>query len=44
MMYGSELRDMQDMERQKVNVFEMKYLRKIVGMTRKGRIKNEVLH
>ena len=39
--YGSELWGMRVAERQKVNVFEMKCLRSMAGVTRMDRIRNE---
>ena len=40
-MYGSELWGMRVSERQKLNVFEMKYLRNMNGVTRLDRLRNE---
>ena len=42
-MYGSELWDMKVNERQKLNVFEMKCLRSMTGVSRLDRIRNEVV-
>ena len=40
-MYGSELWGMRVAERQKVNVFEMKCLRSMAGVTRMDRVRND---
>ena len=42
-MYGSELWGMEVTERQKLNVFEMKCLRNMTGVSRLDRVKNEVV-
>lgn len=42
-MYGSELWGMKVMERQKLNVFEMKCLRSMAGVSRVDRVRNEVV-
>ena len=42
-MYGSELWGMKINERQKLNVFEMKCLRSMTGVSRLDRIRNEVV-
>ena len=42
-MYGSELWGMKVNERQKLNVFEMKCLRSMVGVSRSDRIRNDVV-
>ena len=42
-MYGSELWGMKETERQKLNVFEMKCLRSMTGVSRWDRIRNEVV-
>ena len=42
-MYGSESCDMKVIERQKLNVFEMKCLRSMTGVSRLDRVRNEVV-
>ena len=42
-MYGSELWSMKVNERQKLNVFEMKCLRSMTGVSRLGRVRKEVV-
>ena len=42
-MYGSELWGMKVTERQKLNVFEMKCLRSMAGVSRLDRVRNEVV-
>ena len=42
-MYGSELRGMKVAERQKLNVFEMKCLRCMTGVSQLDRVSNEVV-
>ena len=42
-MYGSESWGMKVTERQKLNVFEMKCLRSMTGVSRLDRVKNEVV-
>ena len=42
-MYGSESWDMKVTERQKLNVFEMKCLRSMTGVSRLDRVTNEVV-
>ena len=42
-MYGSESWDMKVTERQKLNVFEMKCLRSMTGVSRLDRVRNEVV-
>ena len=42
-MYGSESWGMKVNERQKLNVFEMKYLRSMTGVSRLDRVRNEVV-
>ena len=42
-MYGSESWDMKVTERQKLNVFEMKCLRSMIGVSRLNRGRNEVV-
>ena len=40
-LYGAEAWGMRSVERRKVNVLEMKYLRSLVGMSRMDRVWNE---
>ena len=40
-LYGAEAWGMRRVERRKVNVLEMKYLRSLVGMSRMDRVWNE---
>ena len=42
-MYGSEVWDMKAIERQKLNVFEMKCLRSMTSVSRLDRVRNEVI-
>ena len=42
-MYGSESWGMKETERQKLNVFEMKCLRSMTGVSRLDRVRNEVV-
>ncbi|XP_068238341.1 uncharacterized protein [Palaemon carinicauda] len=42
-MYGSELLEMKLTERQKLNVFEMKYLRCMAWVSRLDKVRNEVV-
>ena len=42
-MYGSESYGMEVPERQKLNVFEMKCLRSMTGLSRLNRVRNEVV-
>ena len=42
-MYGSEPWGMKVTERQKLNVFEMNCLRSMTGVSRLGRVRNEVV-
>ena len=42
-MYGSESRGMKVTERQKLNVFEMKCLRSMTGVSRLDRVRNEIV-
>ena len=42
-MYGSESWGMKETERQKLNVFEMKCLRSMAGVSRLDRVRNEVV-
>ena len=42
-MYGSESWGMKVTERQKLNVFEMKCLRNMTGVSRLDRVRNEVV-
>ena len=42
-MYGSESWGMKVTERQKLNVFEMKCLRSMTGVSRLDRVRNEVV-
>ena len=42
-MYGSESWAMKVMERQKLNVFEMKCLRSMTGVSRLDEVRNEVV-
>ena len=41
--YGSESRGMKVTERQKLNVFEMKCVRSMIGVSRLDRVRNEVV-
>ena len=42
-MYGSESWGMKVTERQKLNVFEMKCLRRVAGVSRLDRVRNEIV-
>ena len=42
-MYGSELWGLKLSERQKLNVFEMKCLRSMAGVSRRDRVRNEIV-
>ena len=43
-LYGAEAWGMRSAKRRKVNIFEMKCLRSIVGVSRMDRVRNEEVH
>ena len=43
-LYGAEAWGMRSAEGMKVNVFEMKYLRNLVAVSRMDRVRNEEVH
>ena len=43
-LYGAEAWGMRSVERRKVNVKEMKYLRSLVGVSRMNRVRKQEVH